>query len=410
MKPFVSAWFRNWKYFVFSAVFGVSLFLAVYGLFNRIEAEAQLISTSMYKDAPSQAPWENPLQAAALAASTGDNAVRGELKDLSLWLKSYDFLKEFLAARCGKNAEPFCAVYGDNADVAPLKLMGAVSSQVDDGKILRIKAGARDAEQASALANALADQLVNQKRKLETAETERVKEILKAKKQEIESRLRDNLKSMAKFVGSEAGPSLRYDVEKPLGFLSDLQTKAADLELQISENERVMRMIRGQTAESGAGPSDYGPFLRIAELQNANKILEERKKTLAAQIQKSLSAQYLNSPAGEALNPIMEQYRADVENHAAVIKALTKAQLTVSTIEPPVTFFQKASPVLAHDRWSMVFMIALGLFLSQLIAIGGFLIARMWQDRPQPRSLHFHGDAPVPLSRSYGARAGAGEA
>lgn len=395
MKPFLSVWFRNWKLFFFSAIAGVSLFAVIYAAFNRIEAEAQLISTSMYKDAPSQMPWAG---GSVMAAVAGDNAIRGELKDLSLWLKSYDFLKEFLAENCAAGeAKSFCAGFGANPDVAPLRLMGAVSSQIDEGKILRVRAGADDAVQASELANALAAQLVGQKRKLETLETERLQRVLVVKKAELEGRLRDSLKVMARAVGSGAGPSLRYDVEKPLGFLSEMQTRAAEIDLQIAENERVMSLIRTQAAKGDEG-SDYGPTLRIANLETENRILAEKKKTLSMQIQKSLSAQYVSGPAGEALNPVMEQYRADVENHAAVIKALTKAQLTVSVNESPVESFQKASPILARDRWSLSFMLALGLFLSQLIAVGGFLLAKMWQDRPAPRSLRFHAESGRPES------------
>ena len=374
MESFVLQWLKNWRFFGAAAVIGVAIALSVHTFFNSSEVESHLIVSIALQEKISQLPWEVKQDNGAEAR------VKREIKDLSLWFKSYDFLQSFLQKNCAaKNAPSFCAEFMPLKERGPLVLMKRVEPVVEDGKILRLRVRGKNPQEASVLANSLVDEVIDRRGLNAKTEYSRFEENMKEKKAELEGRLRTHLQSLSKKTES-GGPTLQFDPGKNFSFLADLQGKLADIELQIAENDRVIALLRDQ-AKGDPSASDYGPGLRLKALRSENQILKEKRNTLSSQIKGNFAKHYLAKSGTQTLTNLQEQLRVDLENYASVTRALERVKLVSSMQEINVEVFQRAAPVLARDRWPRGLLLALGLFLSQLVAIVGFLFFGMWRNQ-----------------------------
>lgn len=374
MNEFIQIWLKNWKVFVVALVVGVVSVFGLHLLANQSESEAQLISIAAYKEQISHLPWETE------KSPEDDNQVKRDLKDLSLWLESYDFMQGFLRKNCSALPEQsFCPEFSLASESAPLRLMRAVDTQIDGGKVLKIRARAGDAVAAATLANSLAQALVRQQTILAEMQAAKAESQLVAKKIELEKKLSGLIQDLSQSSSAGLGPTLTDNAGGHLGFLADLQSKAAEVDLKIAENQQVAHMIKSQN-RGRRDEGEYGPSLRLQSLRSENQLLAQKKKSLAGQIKRSLTQHYGSKPGKANLTQIKEQFRIDLDNYTEVMKAIEKVRLVVAVQEHPVELFQKAKPFMAKNRWPLSLLMAIGIFLSQLIAMGAFLLLRLWKD------------------------------
>jgi hypothetical protein len=381
MTVFILSWLKNWRFFTTFAAIGIAAALAAFLFLNKSEVEVKLISTASNRLQPSELPWEKKQNV------DNEAQAKREITELSLWLKSYDYIQAFLVRNCDTpSPQAFCAEFMDNRELAPLRVMNAVDTHVEDARLLRVRVRAETRESVSALANALGFELVNQKQHQAEAQRAQLERELVAKKAELEAQLRTSSESLSKMTELDMGPTLSQNPDQHLAFLADLQTKASELDLTIAQNERAIERLSSQLKERSTSASEYGPSLQIQSIESENKQLREKRRAVISQLRKSFSGSYLTSGGVSSLTQIKEQFRATLENYNSIVKAIERVKLATSVEERPLEFFQRASPLLARDRWPLLLLLAMGVFLSQLFASAIFLILKMWQAESESRA------------------------
>jgi hypothetical protein len=362
MNSFLRLWLKNWLYFVGAAVIGVGAFAFIHIFFNPLEVETVLISNSRLGERVSQMTWDIDQPGAHIDAHD-----KHEIKDLSLWLKSFDFMNQFITENCRVPQAPdFCKALHPEKESAALQLIRMVDTRIDDDKVMNLKVRGSSAETAAALANALAAALVKLHDDQSQQDVERFERSLAGKKSQLESRMRSSLQILSKDgVGSA-----------PYSYLSDLQSKASEIDLKLSENKRAIQLFKEQSAKG----SDYGPILAIEKLRTENKLLTSTKKTIEDKIKRAVSKQYLTPDGATSLTQLQEQSRVDLESYASVTRAIERIKLIAAVQNMNLEILQRASPILAKTRFPFALLIGLGLFLSQFFAGVTFMILNLWKE------------------------------
>lgn len=367
MESFVKDCLKNWTWFVGAALAGMLLFAGIHMIGNQIEVETLLIANSRMGEKISQEGSDK---------GSVDIRTKRDLKDLVLWLKTYDFMDQFLKQNCSpEKSASFCAPYSAAKEAGPLKLIKALSTRVEDDRVLVLKVGAQNAQMASDLANTLSQALIDFHEQQTQMDVKKFEQNLAHKRAEIEDRLHNSLQTLSNTT--DVMPSFQTSPEKQYSYLTDLQIKASELDLKIAENERTIKVLREQVKNNPN--ADYGPALDIQKLKTDNKLLAGNKKSIEAQIKKAVNQQYGKNPHATSLTRLQEQFRVDLETYSSLTRASEKIKLLASVPNMNLEVFQKASPVLARNRWPMSLMLGLGLFLSQLIAVTAMLLIKMWR-------------------------------